>query len=96
MEGDEVDKDGKNKVRKPELKAILRFGAEKLVKESIPITDDGLVGSTMNGGSSSGAPDLSPAEDAKGEEGGVLEVDHIDELCRARRRSPKVSSEQWS
>jgi hypothetical protein len=88
MEGDELDKDGKNKFNKQELKAILRFGAEKLFKESGPTTDDGLVGSTMNGGISTGAPYLSPAEDATGAEGRVPEVDDIDELCRARRRSP--------
>jgi hypothetical protein len=47
----------------------------------------------MNGGKSTGAPVLSPAEDAKLEKGRVLEVDDIDELCHARRRSPKASSE---
>jgi hypothetical protein len=69
VEGDELDRDRKNTFNKQELKAILRFGAEKLFKETGPTTDDGLVGSTMNGGISTGAPDLSPAEDPKGEEG---------------------------
>jgi hypothetical protein len=32
VEGDERDRDGKNKFNKQELKAILRFGAEKLFK----------------------------------------------------------------
>jgi hypothetical protein len=65
VEGDELDKDGNNRFNKQELKAILRFGAEKLFKETGLTTDDGLVGSTMKGGISTGAPDLSPAEDAK-------------------------------
>jgi hypothetical protein len=47
----------------------------------------------MNGGKSTGAPGLPPAEDAKVEEGRVLEDDDIDELCHARRRSPKTTSE---
>jgi hypothetical protein len=47
----------------------------------------------MNGGKSAVAPGLSPAEDAKLEKGRVLEVDDIDELCHARRRSPKTSAE---
>jgi hypothetical protein len=59
----------------------LRFGAEKIFKETGPTPDDGLVGSSMNGANSTGAPGLSPAEDANGEEGRVLEVDDIDELC---------------
>jgi hypothetical protein len=91
--GNEQDKDGKNNFSIQDFKAILRFEAEKLFKETGPSSDDGLVGSCMNGGNSTGAPGLSPAEDAKGEEGQVLEVDHIDKLCRARRRSPKTSSE---
>jgi hypothetical protein len=95
VERDEQDKDGKNKLSKLEFKAILRYGAEKLFKETGPSPDDGSGGSSMNGGNSTGAPGLSPAEDAKGEgEGGrVLEVDDIDKLCHARRRSPKTSSE---
>jgi hypothetical protein len=44
-------------------------------------------------GKSTGAPGLSPSEDAKVEESRVLEVDDSDELCHARRRSPKTSSE---
>jgi hypothetical protein len=86
-------KDGKNNFSIQDFKAILRFEAEKLCKETGPSSEDGLVGSCRNGGNSTGAPGLSPAEDAKGEEGQVLEVDHIDKLCRARRRSPKTSSE---
>jgi hypothetical protein len=58
VEGDELDRDRKNKFNKQELKAILRIGAEKLFRETGPTTDDGLVGSTMNGGISTGAPDL--------------------------------------
>jgi chromodomain-helicase-DNA-binding protein 1 len=32
VEGDEQDKDGKNKFSKQEFKAFLRFGADKLLK----------------------------------------------------------------
>jgi hypothetical protein len=41
VEGDEQDKDGKNKFSQHEFKAILRFGAEKLFEESGPTPDDG-------------------------------------------------------
>jgi hypothetical protein len=79
------------------FKAILRFGAEKLFKETGSTPDDGLLGSSMNGGNSTGAPGQSPAEDAKGEEGRVPEVDDIDELClhagRVRRRARSCGAE---
>jgi hypothetical protein len=93
VDWDERDKDGQNKFSQQQFKAILRFGAEELFKKSGPTPDDGLVGSSMNGGNSTGAPGLSPAEDANGEEGRILEVNDIEELCRARRRRPKPSSE---
>jgi hypothetical protein len=93
VEGDEQDNKGKNTFSQPQFKAILQFGAEEVFRESCPNPDDGLVGSSMNGGNATGAPDLSPVEDAKGEEGGVLEVNDIDELCDARRRRLKTSSE---
>jgi Helicase conserved C-terminal domain len=96
VEGDEQDKDGKDKFNKQEFKAILLFGAEKIFKETGPTPDDGLVGSSVNGGNSTGAPGLSPAEDANREEGRVLEVHDIDKLCHARRRSPKTSLELQS
>jgi hypothetical protein len=85
-------KDGKNTFSQQQCKAILRFGAEELFQESGPTRDDGLAGSSLNGGNSNGAPGLSPAEDAKGEEGRVLEVDDIDQLCHARWRRLKTSS----
>jgi hypothetical protein len=56
VEGGEQDKDGKNNFSNQEVKAILRFGAEKLFKESGPTSDNGLVSSCMNGGNSTGAP----------------------------------------
>jgi hypothetical protein len=93
VEGDEQDKKGKNTFSQPQFKAILRFGAEEVFKESGPTPNDGLVGSSMKGGNATGAPGLSPAEDTKGEEGGVLGVNDIDELCHARRRRSKTSSE---
>jgi hypothetical protein len=96
VEGDEQDKDGKNKFSKQEFRAILRFGAASLFKETGPTPDDGLVGSSVNGGNSTGAPGQSLAEDLKGEEGRVLEVDDIDKLCHARPRSPKTSLERQS
>jgi hypothetical protein len=88
VEGDERDKDGKNKFSKQEFKAIVRFGAEKNFEETRPTSDVGLVGSSVNGGNPNGSAGLSPAEDAAREEGRVLEVVDIDNLCRARRRSP--------
>jgi hypothetical protein len=42
----------------------------------------------MNGGNSTGAPGLSPAEDAKGEECPVLEVDDMDELLSNTQAEP--------
>jgi hypothetical protein len=43
VEGDEQDKKGKNKFSQPPFKAILRFGAEEVFKESGPTFDDGFV-----------------------------------------------------
>jgi hypothetical protein len=43
----------------------------------------------MNGGNSAGAPGLSPAEDAKGEECRVLEADDIDELLSSTQAEPE-------
>jgi hypothetical protein len=43
----------------------------------------------MNSGNSTGAPGLSPAEDAKGEECMVLEVDDIDELLSSTQAEPE-------
>jgi hypothetical protein len=88
VEWDVQDIDGKNKFNKQELKAVWRFGGEKNVNDTGPTLDDGLVGSCMNGGNSTGAPGLSPAEDAKGEECRVLEVDDIDELLSNTQAEP--------
>jgi hypothetical protein len=96
VEGDEQDKDGKNKFSKQEFRAILRFGAASLFKETGPTPDDGLVGRSANGGNSTVVPGQSPAEDVKREKGRVLEVEDIGKLCHARRRSPKTSLELQS
>jgi hypothetical protein len=43
----------------------------------------------LNGGNSTGGPGRSPAEDGKGEECRVLEVDDIDELLSGTQAKPE-------
>jgi hypothetical protein len=78
-----------NKFNKQELEAILRFRGAKHFNETGPTPDDGLVGSCLNGGNSTGAPGRSPAEDGKGEECRVLEVDDIDEPLSRTQAEPE-------